>query len=553
MIQATIEEGTTRGQGLAVRVAQWAAAVLYNGLSRYDEAASAAREVTADDTDPYPQMWALIELVEAAARLDETELARTAHERLAEVTLPAGTDWALGTEARSRALLRDGEAADDLYREAIERFGRAQLRPELARSHLLYGEWLRREGHRVDARGQLRTAHDMFGAIGMEAFAERARRELNATGQKVRKRSPETSHELTPKRSRSLASHAMASRTRRSARSCSSVRERWSGTCARCSRRSASVLAQLANQLPEDDDPSEEPEHRLRNVPRRPGTSTGSTAGREGQARAIVFFEGGTACTVQPNASPWIERLACSGRARSSRPLCCSRSSPSPPAPERRSRTRRSFCARVRVLPDGPRWRTRCTRTAIRTATPALGLESVAGDVAIVRATLDSIQGDKILVGHSYGGFVITNAASGRSDVLGLVYTAAYVPDSGETITSLGAGYAPGAFLAHLVFARVPDRHRRPAVLPRGLRPGLESEAGGRDRSPATPHKPGPVRHSIRPGAWHALPSWYAVSGTTAPSTLICSGSWPSAPDRRRSSFPPRAMSAASRTTGRAS
>ena len=179
LIEATIEEGTTRGQGLAVRVAQWAAAVLYNGLSRYDEAASAAREVTADDTDPYPQMWALIELVEAAARLDETELARTAHERLAEVTLPAGTDWALGTEARSRALLRDGEAADDLYREAIERFGRAQLRPELARSHLLYGEWLRREGHRVDAREQLRTAHDMFGAIGMEAFAERARRELN--------------------------------------------------------------------------------------------------------------------------------------------------------------------------------------------------------------------------------------------------------------------------------------------------------------------------------------------------------------------------------------
>ena len=135
-----------------------------------------------------------------------------------------------------------------------------------------------------------------------------------------------------------------------------------------------------------------------------------------------------------------------------------------------------------------------------RTATPALGLNSVADDVAIVRATLDSIPGDKILVGHSYGGFVITNAASGRSDVRGLVYTAAYVPDSGETITSLGAGYAPGAFLDHLGVRPVPDRHRRPAVLPRGLRPGLESEAGRRDRSPATPHKPGPVRHSIRPG-----------------------------------------------------
>jgi DNA-binding CsgD family transcriptional regulator len=198
LIQATIEEGTTRGQGLAVRNAQWAAAVLYNGLSRYDDAASAARQVTADNIDPYPQMWALSELVEAASRSGDTSVASKAAERLAEVTIPAGTDWALGTEARSRALLLDGAAADDVYREAIERFGRTQLRPELARAHLLYGEWLRREGRRVDARGQLRTAYEMFFAIGMEAFAERARRELNATGDKVRKRSPETSVELTP-------------------------------------------------------------------------------------------------------------------------------------------------------------------------------------------------------------------------------------------------------------------------------------------------------------------------------------------------------------------
>jgi DNA-binding CsgD family transcriptional regulator len=198
LITATIERGTSRGQGLAVRVAQWSAAVLYNGLSRYDEAVSAARQVTADDIDPYPQMWALSELVEAAARSGDTDVASKAAERLAEVTIPAGTDWALGTEARSRALLLDGAAADEVYREAIERFGRTQLRPELARAHLLYGEWLRREGRRVDARGQLRTAHEMFFAVGMEAFAERARRELNATGEKVRKRSPETSDELTP-------------------------------------------------------------------------------------------------------------------------------------------------------------------------------------------------------------------------------------------------------------------------------------------------------------------------------------------------------------------
>jgi DNA-binding CsgD family transcriptional regulator len=198
LFDAVIREGTARGQGLAVRVAQWSAAVLYNGLSRYEEAASAARQVTADDVDPYPQMWALSELVEAASRSGETELARRAGDRLAEVTVPAGTDWALATEARSRALLLDGPAADDLYQEASERFGRTRLGPELARAHLLYGEWLRRGGRRVDAREQLRTAYEMFAAIGMEAFAERARRELKATGEKVRKRSPDTSGELTP-------------------------------------------------------------------------------------------------------------------------------------------------------------------------------------------------------------------------------------------------------------------------------------------------------------------------------------------------------------------
>jgi ATP/maltotriose-dependent transcriptional regulator MalT len=198
LIAATIEHGTARGQGLAVRVAQWAAAVLYNGLARYDDAAVAARQVTANDIDPYPQMWVLPELVEAAARVGETDVARQALDRLVEMTQPAGTDWGLGTEVRSRALLSDGEHADLLYREAIERFGRTGLRPELARSHLLYGEWLRREGRRSGARVQLRTAHHMFATIGMEAFAERTRRELVATGETVRKRSAETRDELTP-------------------------------------------------------------------------------------------------------------------------------------------------------------------------------------------------------------------------------------------------------------------------------------------------------------------------------------------------------------------
>jgi DNA-binding CsgD family transcriptional regulator len=115
-----------------------------------------------------------------------------------ETTQPAGTDFGLGIEARSRALLSDGEAAHDLYREAIDRLSRTKLRPELARAHLLYGEWLRREGRRVDARAQLRTAHEMLDEIGMEAFAERARRELIATGEKVRKRRADTRDQLTP-------------------------------------------------------------------------------------------------------------------------------------------------------------------------------------------------------------------------------------------------------------------------------------------------------------------------------------------------------------------
>jgi DNA-binding CsgD family transcriptional regulator len=186
------------GSGLHVRVAQWAAAVLYNGLARYDDAASAARQVTANDIDPYPSMWCLPELVEAAARLGETDLARLALERLAEMTLPAGTDFALGILARSRALLSDGANAERLYGEAIERLSRTQLRPELARAHLLHGEFLRREGRRVAAREQLRTAYDLFVAIGMEAFAERARRELLATGETAPRRTMETRDVLTP-------------------------------------------------------------------------------------------------------------------------------------------------------------------------------------------------------------------------------------------------------------------------------------------------------------------------------------------------------------------
>ena len=148
-----------------------------------------------------------------------------------------------------------------------------------------------------------------------------------------------------------------------------------------------------------------------------------------------------------------------------------------------------------------------------QTATPALGLTSVSDDVAIVQSTLDSIPGDKILVGHSYGGFVITNAASGRSDVRGLVYTAAYVPESGETITSLSAGYAPGAFLAHLLFApALPFVIVDPQFFPEDFAQDLNPKLGAEIAAQQRPTSLGLFVTPSGPAAWHALPSWYAVS-----------------------------------------
>jgi DNA-binding CsgD family transcriptional regulator len=197
-IAGAIEESAASGQRAAATFAHWAAAVLHNGLAHYKEAASAARQAAGNPLDPWGALWALPELVEAAARIGDAELARDALDRLAVMTQPSGNDPALGIEARCRALLSDGADADDLYREAIDRLGLTRLRPELARAHLLYGEWLRREGRRVEAREQLRTAHELLAAIGMGAFAERARRELIATGEKVRKRGVETRDQLTP-------------------------------------------------------------------------------------------------------------------------------------------------------------------------------------------------------------------------------------------------------------------------------------------------------------------------------------------------------------------
>ena len=197
LIASAVELAAVSGQGMAAVWANWAAAVLYNGLARYEEAATAARQAASDIANPVTFMWVLPELVEAAARGQDTALAEKALDRLAKTTQPCGTDAALGIEARSRALVSEGEAADTQYREAIDRLSRTPLRPDLARAHLLYGEWLRQENHQVEARRQLGTAHEMLGSMGMEAFAGRARTELQATGEKVRKWKLEVHDDLT--------------------------------------------------------------------------------------------------------------------------------------------------------------------------------------------------------------------------------------------------------------------------------------------------------------------------------------------------------------------
>ena len=200
-IKAGIQDATARGLQRPIRFAHCATAVLYNGLSRYEDALAAAQFACAHE-DLGICGWGLTELIEAAARSGAREVASEALHQLAERTSAAGTDWALGIEARSRALLSEGEVAERLYREAIERLARTRIRAELARARLHYGEWLRRERRRVDAREQLRQAHHAFVAMGAEAFAERARRELLATGEKVRKRLDETRDELTPQEER---------------------------------------------------------------------------------------------------------------------------------------------------------------------------------------------------------------------------------------------------------------------------------------------------------------------------------------------------------------
>jgi DNA-binding CsgD family transcriptional regulator len=196
LIEATVRVATARGQGRLVSFADYARSVLHNGLGRHDAARAAAWRAFESDQLGYGP-FVVSELAEAASRTGEVTLVKAALEWLSERTGVTPTEWALGIEARVRALLSDGDAAEGLYRESIDRLGGIRVQAELARGHLLYGEWLRRERRRADAREELRTACGMLDAMGMEAFAERARRELAATGETARKRTIESTSQLT--------------------------------------------------------------------------------------------------------------------------------------------------------------------------------------------------------------------------------------------------------------------------------------------------------------------------------------------------------------------
>ena len=199
LVDAINRHLSLRGDGVGISIVEWASALLNNGIGDYHAAVEAAQRSTEYLGEWITPPWQAVELIEAAARIGCAEMAADALRRLAAITSVSGTDWALGIEARSRALLSDGDTAERSYRESIERLGRTCIRADLARAHLLYGEWLRRERRRIDARVQLHIAHDMLETMGMEAFAERARRELKATGETARKRAiAPRDEQLTP-------------------------------------------------------------------------------------------------------------------------------------------------------------------------------------------------------------------------------------------------------------------------------------------------------------------------------------------------------------------
>jgi DNA-binding CsgD family transcriptional regulator len=193
LFDATMREVLPRGEGIGLTIAHWASALLCNALGRYGDALAAAELASEHPEELRFCTRALVELIEAAARSGQPDRAAGALRRLAESTRASGTELALGTEARSRALLSEGAVAESLYREAIDRLARTRVSTALARAHLLYGEWLSRERRRLEARAQLRVAHEMFTAMGMEAFTDRVTRELLATGERACRRTVETS------------------------------------------------------------------------------------------------------------------------------------------------------------------------------------------------------------------------------------------------------------------------------------------------------------------------------------------------------------------------
>jgi DNA-binding CsgD family transcriptional regulator len=197
LVEACTDEASRRDDGRGPSLLDWVSAVFYNSVGRYRDALSAAQRASEDPFELVFSMWGAVELIEAAARSGAPVQAADALERLAEATHASGSDWALGIHICARALLSEGEAAERLYGEAIERLARTGIRTSLARAHLLYGEWLRREQRRTEARQQLHCAHDMFAAMGAEGFAERARRELVATGEKAARHTAKTRSQLT--------------------------------------------------------------------------------------------------------------------------------------------------------------------------------------------------------------------------------------------------------------------------------------------------------------------------------------------------------------------
>jgi hypothetical protein len=240
LLERTRTEVTRRGEGIGLSVIDWAVAVLCNGLGRYKEVCSAALRVAARPHDLNPSMWVMAEVIEAAVRAGKPELAADTHRRLMLTTRASGTDRGLWIAAHSQALLVEDQRAEDLYVEAIRRLGRTQIAVDLARAHLLYGEWLRRQRRRMDARAELRLAHELCSDFGMEAFAERTRVELEATAS-TPARGPWTRWESSLRRRRRFPPRRARPYQPRDSRSAvHQAPARSDTTCVRCSASSTS-------------------------------------------------------------------------------------------------------------------------------------------------------------------------------------------------------------------------------------------------------------------------------------------------------------------------